>query len=72
MEMSTTALFLSLLIGSVGVGFLIYGRRQRRWPQMAGGAILCAYPYFISNVWMMGAIAVAVCVAVWAAIRAGW
>ena len=72
MDTSPAALFLSLFIGSVGAGLLIYGRKQRRWPQMAGGVILCIYPYFVPNVWMMGAIAVALCAAVWGAVRAGW
>jgi hypothetical protein len=72
MDTSSASLFLSLLIGAVGAGLLVYGWKQRRWPQLAGGAILCAYPYFVSNVWVMIAIAVSLCGAVWAAVRAGW
>ena len=72
MDTSSGGLFLSLFIGAVGTGLLVYGRKQRRWPQMAGGVILCAYPYFVPNVWMMVAIAVALCAAVWAAVRAGY
>lgn len=71
MDLSPGALLLSLLIGAVGTGLFIFGFKQRRWPQMAGGALLCAYPYFVSNLWMMGAIAVVVCAAVWAVVRAG-
>jgi hypothetical protein len=72
MDMSPAALVLSLVIGAVGTGLFVYGYKQRRWPQMAGGAILCAYPYFVPNPWMMGAIAVVVCAAVWAAVHSGW
>ena len=72
MDTSSGALFLSLLISAVGAGLLVYGRKQRAWPQMAGGVLLCVYPYLVSNLWMMGGIAVAVCAAVWVAVRAGW
>jgi len=72
MDISPAALFLSLLIGAVGTGLLLYGRKQQRWPQMVGGVILCVYPYFVPNVWVMSGIAVALCAAVWAAVRAGW
>jgi len=72
MDTSPAALYLSLLIGAVGAGLLIYGKKQRRWPQLAAGAILCVYPYFVPNAWVMIAIAVALCAGVWAAVRAGW
>jgi len=72
MDTSTAALFLSLLISAVGAGLLVYGRKQRRWPQMAGGVLLCVYPYFVSNAWVMAAVAVVLCAAVWIAVRAGW
>lgn len=72
MNTSTPALFLSLIIGAVGAGLFVFGWKQRRWPQLAGGVILSAYPYFVPSVWLMVLIAVAVCAAVWLALRAGW
>ncbi len=71
MDISTPALFLSLAIGAVGGGFFLYGKKQQRWPQMAGGVVLCVYPYFVPNLWAMAGIGVAIVVAVWIAVRRG-
>jgi hypothetical protein len=69
--MGTASLFLSLAIGAVGTGYFIYGVKQRRPPPLIGGIVLSAYPYFVSNPWVMLGIAAAVILAVWGAIRAG-
>lgn len=67
MDLSTAGLFLSLVIGAIGAGLFIYGKKQSRPPQMIGGLLLSGYPYFISNLWLMGGIAVAIVAAVWVA-----
>jgi hypothetical protein len=72
MDFSTGNLILSLLIGAVGAGLFIYGKKQQRWPQMLGGVILSLYPYFVSNLWIMGGIAAAVILGVWIAVRQGY
>jgi hypothetical protein len=72
MDLSTTGLMLSLAIGAVGAGLFIYGKKQQRWPQMAGGILLSIYPYFIPNLWVMGAIAVLIIAGVWIAVRQGY
>ena len=71
MNTSSAGLFLSLVIGAVGSGFFIFGWKQRRWPQMLGGAILCAYPYFVSNLWVMAGIGAAVILGIVGAVRSG-
>jgi hypothetical protein len=65
------AVLLSLAIGCVGLACFVYGRRQGRFPQMLAGATLSVYPYFVSNLFVMGAIAVAVLLALWVAVRLG-
>jgi hypothetical protein len=72
MDLSTSGLILSLIIGAVGAGLFIYGKKQRCWPQLTGGILLCVYPYFVPNLWVMGAIAVMIIAAVWIASRQGW
>lgn len=57
--MTANALLASLLLGSVGMGFFMYGKRQRRAPHLAVGIALMAYPYFVSNVALMVVIGVA-------------
>jgi hypothetical protein len=55
--MSSNALLASVLLGSVGMGFFIYGKKQRRGPHLAVGVLLMVYPYFVSSVSIMLGIA---------------
>jgi len=38
-----TTLLLSVLISAVGVGFLLYGKKQQRAPQLVVGIVLIGY-----------------------------
>jgi hypothetical protein len=71
MDLSVGSLMLSLLIGSVGAGLFIYGKKQTRMPHLAAGLVLVIYPYFVPNLWLMAAIAVALLAALWLVVRAG-
>jgi hypothetical protein len=71
MDTSFGSLFLPMVIGAVGAGFFIYGKKQGRLPQMVGGLALCVYPYFIPNLWLMGGIAAVIVAAVGLASRKG-
>jgi hypothetical protein len=58
----STSLFLSVLFGSVGVGYFIYGKKQKKIIPLLAGIALCAYPYFVSNLYAalaLGALLVA-------------
>ncbi len=72
MSLDPGSLFLSILISVVGLGFVIYGKRQRRAPQLVVGVVLMGYGYFVSSVVWMLVIAAAVLVALWSVIRLGW
>jgi hypothetical protein len=39
-----------LLFSSIGLGFFIYGRRQRAVVPLVCGVALMVYPYFVANV----------------------
>jgi hypothetical protein len=56
---SSNALLASILVGSVGLGFFMYGKKQRRTPHLAAGVLLMVYPYFVSSVAVMLVIAAA-------------
>lgn len=71
MDIDGNALLLSLLIGTVGVACFVYGKRQGRLPQMLAGVTLAVYPYFVSNLILMAAIAAAVLALLWLAVRLG-
>ena len=47
--METSALLWGLLFSSIGVGYLVYGRRQRAAVPFLCGLTLVIYPYFVSN-----------------------
>ncbi len=51
--MNANALLASVLLGSVGMGFFMYGKKQRRAPHLAVGVALMVYPYFVSSVALM-------------------
>ncbi len=72
MSFDPTALFVSVLISAVGVGFFLYGKKQQRAPQLVVGIALMVYTYFVSSVAVMLAIGAAILVALWVAVRMGW
>ena len=54
------SLFLDLFFGSVGSGYLIYGKKQYSAAFLIAGFILVIYPYFVSNMAVCLAIGVVV------------
>jgi hypothetical protein len=59
--MRESMLLWGLLFSSIGVGFFIYGKRQRSAAPMICGIALCIYPYVVSNAAVMVVIGVALC-----------
>jgi len=52
-----------MLFGAIGLGFFVYGTRQRVVVPFAIGVALFIFPYFVSNVYLLiaiGAVLVAV------------
>jgi hypothetical protein len=41
--------FLDLLFGSIGTGYLIYGKKNFHTAFLVCGFVLVIYPYFVSN-----------------------
>jgi len=54
-----TLLMWSILFGAVGMGYFMYGRRQRSPVPFLVGIALMVYPYFISNVYVVVLIGIA-------------
>jgi hypothetical protein len=42
-----------LLFGSIGLGFFIYGKKQRAVVPLVCGLTLMVFPYFVSNMWLL-------------------
>jgi hypothetical protein len=57
--MSSNALLASVLVGSIGLGLAVYGKRQRRVPHGVAGVLLMVYPYFVPSLALMLVIAAA-------------
>lgn len=52
--MSESWLLWGLLFGSIGLGFLIYGRRQQALMPFISGIGLIVFPYFVADtLWLL-------------------
>ena len=69
---STTFLFASLIWGSIGVGYWMYGKKQSSWVAMIGGALLIVASYFVGSALLMSLISVAIMVAVYLLLKRGF
>ena len=67
-----TWLFVSLIPSGVGFVLFVYGKKQQRWPLLAGGLVLMVYPYFTTSVGALVGVGVLLGGAVWYAVRLGW
>ncbi len=57
-----TSIVFGIFAGAVGMGYLVYGRRQAKFVPAIAGILLCVYPYFLDSVlWLsvVGALLVA-------------
>jgi hypothetical protein len=57
--LNTSGLLWGLLFGSIGLGFLIYGKRQKAAIPLVCGLALMVFPYFVSNTMLLVAIGIA-------------
>jgi len=49
----TSLLFWAVLFGAIGLGFFTYGKKQKAVVPLFAGIALLAFPYFVSNVYML-------------------
>ena len=61
-------LVVTLVAGAVGMGLIVYGRKQREPLPLVFGVALAAYPYVIRGAWLAAAVGVGL-IAAFAAIR---
>ncbi|MEP6886328.1 MAG: hypothetical protein ABJC66_16390 [Gammaproteobacteria bacterium] len=58
--MAATLLW-GLLFGSIGLGYFIFGKKQRSVVPLICGLALMIYPYFVPNTMLLVGIGVALC-----------
>ena len=51
--MDDGVLLWGMLFGSLGLGYLSYGKRQKRVVPFACGLALIVFPYFVSTLWLL-------------------
>lgn len=49
----TSLLIWGMVFGAIGLGFFIYGKKQKAIVPLFTGIALFIFPYFISNVYML-------------------
>lgn len=69
---NTNFLFASLIWGSVGSGYFIYGKKQASWPPMAAGLLMMVASYFAGSALLMTLICLALAVAVYFLLKQGY
>ena len=57
--MDTSSLLLSILFGSIGLGYFVYGKKQKLVVPLVCGLALMIFPYFIANTIALVAVGVA-------------
>lgn len=65
----TNYLFASLLWGSIGFGYCIYGKKQREIVALAGGMAMIAVSYLVSSALLMSLLSIVLMVVVYLLLR---
>ena len=47
--MDGTSLFIGLMTGSIGFGYLMYGRKKKAVVPLVAGLLMCVMPYIVSD-----------------------
>jgi len=71
MDLDPNYLLLTLLVSSIGFVMFMYGRKQRRALQIAGGIALLVFPYFVHGLLAISVITGLILIAVWGGVRHG-
>ena len=69
---NTSFLFASLIWGSLGLGYFIYGKKQQSIGPMIGGILMMVVSYFIGSTLMMSLICVGLIVGVYVLSKRGY
>ena len=69
---SANFLFVSLIWGSIGFGYFIYGKKEASWAPMIGGVLMMAASYFVSSTLLMSLVCAGLMVAVYVLLKQGY
>ena len=68
---SANLLFASLIWGSVGAGYFIFGKKQRAWVPMVGGILMVVVSYAVGSAALMSLISMGIVAAVYFLLKRG-
>jgi hypothetical protein len=54
--LNTASLLWGVLFGAVGLGFFVYGKKQKAIVPLACGVALMVAPYLVSNAWLLAGV----------------
>lgn len=60
--MNTTQLFLGVIFSSIGLGYFLYGKKQKMTVTFIVGLVLMVFPYFIESNFLLSGIGIALSV----------
>jgi hypothetical protein len=69
---STNLLFTSLVWGSVGLGYFIYGRRQSSWIPMVGGVLMMALSYLVGSALLLSLFCIGLMAVMYVLLKRGY
>jgi len=65
-------LFASLIWGSVGAGYFIFGKKQRSWVPMIGGVLMIFVSYVVGSALLMSLACMGIMAAVYFFLKRGF
>ena len=65
-------LLASLLWGSIGLGYFIYGKKQGAWVPMVGGIVMIAVSYVAGTALVMSLLSIGIIVLVYVLLKEGY
>ena len=69
---NTHFLFASLIWGSIGIGYFIYGKKQSSWVPMIGGLMMIGASYFVGSALLMSLIGIGLMAAIYMLLKRGY
>jgi len=69
---NTSSLFASLIWGSVGLAYFIYGKKQGSWIPMIGGVLMLILSYVVGSALLMSLICVGLMALIYVLLKRGY
>ena len=56
--MNSTQLLLGVILSSIGLGYFLYGKKQKMTVPLVAGLVLMVFPYFIESHFLLSGIGI--------------